>query len=191
MSLRLTTTTALSKRNAALLQDGYEFVARNGYVPNCFITARWCATRFADEPFRGLQKVLERLRKLDRAGLCIYFWCRERESANATEHAHIVWLNRSIKLKCLEGAICRWVGSEKGSGGIDIRPCGKLPACNARTLITGYLLKGLPKELRDQSVMGAQRRWSKPQGVIVGKRVGVSRDVSRGIRTLRLTLDCD
>jgi hypothetical protein len=186
MSRTIAANSNLSRRNAELLLDGHAFVTSVQLIPNSFISIRWSETAFASCPFRGLQEVLERLRKLDSLEPYIIFWVRERERFDAIEHAHILFLCRSIKICALEDMLCNWVGSERGSGGVDIRPCKKIDNCNYGTLLTGYFLKGLPMELQPMYLTSAQRRgWSKSQGVVVGKRAGVSQYVSRGIQSLR------
>ncbi len=186
MSLRITTSDWLSRKQADTFIDGYEFVASRDLIPDCFITVRWSETCFASDPFLGLQKIIERLRKLGRPGPFVLFWNREREQPGVIEHAHIAYLRQAIAIVALEDLICRWAGVEKGSGAVDVSPCKKSEWCNARTLITGYLLKGLPPQLRIIYLTpNQQRAWRRPQGAIRGKRLGVSNYVSRGVRGLR------
>jgi hypothetical protein len=182
MSLRVTATDCNSRRNANLLHDGYDFVAQEGLAPNVFITVRWDETAFRLNPFFGLQKLLEKLRKLKRTGPCVYFWSREREGPDDTEHVHIAILAKIVGLKALRDTVCRWVGSDNSVSAVDVRFCKNLERCDAETLVKQYFLKGLPRELRPEYGI---RKQTKPQGVIFGKRVGVSQDVSRGIRGLK------
>lgn len=182
MSLRVTTTDCVSRRNADLLQDGYDVASCNGLVPNIFLTVKWGETDFKLDPFLGLQKLLERLRKLDRSGPCVFFWCREREGPNASEHAHIAILIKTVGLKDLEDLVCRWVGNHNDASAVDVRNCKSLDWCNAETLVKLYFLKGLPKGLRSEYGLRSQ---GKSQGLIAGKRVGVSQYVSRSIQELR------
>lgn len=182
MSLRVMTTACISRRNADVLQDGYDFAASRGLVPNIFLTVRWEETNFKFNPFVGLQKILEKLRKLDGTRPCVFFWSREREAANASEHTHIAICLRVMGLRPLKDLICRWVGSEVEASAVDVRNCKSHEWCNAETLVKLYFLKGLPKELRSEYGL---RKTGKSQGLIAGKRVGVSQYVSRGIREIR------
>jgi hypothetical protein len=55
--------------------------------------------------------------------------------------------------------------------------CLEKPNCNARTLVTGYFLKGGDAAVRKAFAVPSNARASAFQGVIDGKRVGVSRPI--------------
>jgi hypothetical protein len=133
-----------------------------------------CSSRSA-----GLQRVLERLRKSLPAGVpCAYFWSRELEATTgAVEHAHIAIYIPSCRRNKLKGAIKGWLGTEHANAVV------VKPIFDAFALICGYFLKGGTDAVRNKYLTCYQRiSWGPKQGVIPGKRSGVSQLVTDGIR---------
>lgn len=171
---------SLEMKHAKLLIEGFYRARAEHLEPNYFITVRWIDTAFADRPFLGVQRLLERLRKLRAAwGPHICFWVREREAAACSvEHVHIATL-LSVTRGELISQVSKWVGA-LNEHAVDVRKCGDRPGWDARSLVTGYFLKGSNPAVRKRYLTAKQRaHWKANQGAIYGKRAGVSHAISR------------
>jgi hypothetical protein len=83
----------------------------------------------------------------------------------------------ACKLKKLKGSIKGWLGTE------DTASVVVKPIYDAFSLISGYFLKGGADAVRTRYLTCCQRHsWSAKQGLIRGKRSGVSQLVTDGIR---------
>ena len=174
-------------REAELFSLGYQYADSIGCRPNIFLTIRWDMATPGGQPFERQQVVLARLRKGLKPGTpFICFWVLERDRLGASlEHSHIAF---HLPVGCtgsLTQSIRRWVKADIPEA-VKVMPCGEREGFDAKSLVTGYFLKGGNPHVRDRFLTPWQRRaWSAYQGEILGKRTGVSHAVSRGARQMK------
>jgi hypothetical protein len=108
-------TDAISTHQVALFFAAFAYAMAIGAVPNVFITVRWDQTKMASDPFQGLQRLIERLRKMhSHLSRLVYFWVRERENTDgANEHAHIAIFLPSVDERELRALVCSRSGCQK------------------------------------------------------------------------------
>lgn len=167
---------SIKLRQAKLMDAAFNHACRIGCKPNYHLSVQWRLTQHEDAPFKALQKLLESLRKwLARRGIPeVFIWVRERVR-DQCEHAHIALHCPSRFAADLSTAIWRWIGEPDDGRAFDLTPCLENMNCNARTLVTGYFLKGGNQAVRENFPKANSSRHSHCQGTLDGKRVGVSR----------------
>lgn len=176
MARSVANTKAIRLKQADKLERAHDHAIRLGFPLSHKFDINWGYTKFRDQPFEGLQHAIEATRKwLQRNGVsCIAFvWVRERPDIHTCEGAHIAVHVPAHLSDKLAKAFYEWIG------GFDPRAIKhnafkREPRCNSRTWVLGYAIKGGTNAVREAYPASRNRRWSRHQGEILGKRVGIS-----------------
>ena len=168
-------------KDAKTISAAFEHACRLDLRPNYWITIHWhwTAHAYSECQSRALWCFLERLRKwfFRREMPVVWIYVRERANSAQSEHVHLL-LHCPTELEDeLNGGVRRWAEAQDPRA-VVVKPCldktiRGMPY-NSRSLALGYMLKGGDDKVRAQFPRSASRNWSREQGTIRGKRVGVS-----------------
>jgi hypothetical protein len=175
---------AISVSQAASLIEAVEFAKSIGLPLVAHLTIHWSGTMAFDDPEgkrfakvrEGLNKVLYR-RRIPSA----WAWCRECKAHTDIVHSHLLFhlpieYRTGRKLAEMEAHLVRLV--DRHGGGILGEFAVKLVIWPDPDGL--YLIKGGDAEVWERFQI--RKRWRQSQGVVHGKRCGVSQNLGEGAR---------
>jgi hypothetical protein len=178
----------INMRQATNMMAGVAFARQIGTPLNAHATIHWAGTRLGDDPegklFAKVREGFDKwLKRQGTAGGLTAIWVRERLSGGSAEvvHCHMLFhlphpFIRGRRHVQVEGALERLIDRHGDGNYADYT----LKVTFPRNPNGVYLLKGGGPDVWKK--FGVPIRWRKPQGILNGKRCGVTENLGPAAR---------